>query len=265
LSPARLSLLLLLGSTAFIGLETAATGRPGWVWVIGFLLAIGGLGSLGIYFPWLEMYGRVVCRAPRGTGLMALTFDDGPHPLTTRQVLSVLAPSRHRATFFVLGEKAERHPDVIREIRDAGHTLAIHGYVHDRLHPYRGAKRIAGELIHALDVVEQISGLRPTWFRPPVGQTSPTSVIAVRRAGLKLMGWSGRGYDGVASRSPERVLKSALKVVADGAVLVLHDASEKGDFAPASLPILPQLLAELDARQLTSVGIDELFPEPTSR
>ena len=264
MSLARFSLLLLVAVTGFVGLWTAATGQPGWGWVVFLLLAIGGLASLGVYFPWLQMYGRVVCRARPGTGMMALTFDDGPHPVTTRRVLSVLAPSRHRATFFVLGERAERYPDVIREIRDAGHTLAIHGYVHDRWHPLRGPKRIADELVRALDVVERISGLRPTWFRPPVGQTSPSSVIGVRRAGLKLMGWSGRGYDGVASRSPERVLESARKSLGDGAVLVLHDASEHGDFEPASLPILPRLLAELDARRLTSVGIERLFSQTSA-
>lgn len=260
MSLARFSLLLLLALTGCAGIFTAVTGQPGWGWVILLLLAAGGLASLGIYFPWLQMYGRVICRAPRGTGKMALTFDDGPHPVTTRQVLAALAASRHRATFFVLGEKAERHPDVIREIRDAGHTLAIHGYVHDRLHPLRGAKRITQELVRARDVVERVSGFRATWFRPPVGQTSPTSVVGVRRAGLELMGWSGRGYDGVASRSPEQVLRSALKCVGEGEVLVLHDASERDDFVPASLPILPQLLAELDARGLTSVGVDGLFP-----
>lgn len=259
MSLARLALWLMLAATALAALMTVLTGAPGWLWVIGLSLAAGGLGFLGVYFPWLQMYGRVVCRAKPGTGRVALTFDDGPHPVTTRRVLSVLSQSRHRATFFVLGEKAERHPDVIREIRDAGHTLAIHGYVHDRLHPFRGPARIAGELRRAAEVVERVSGVRATWFRPPVGQTSFTSVVGVRRAGLKLMGWSGRGYDGVASRSPEAVLKSALSSLNDGAVLVLHDAAERDDFEPASLPILGRLLAELDARQLTSVGIDSLF------
>jgi peptidoglycan/xylan/chitin deacetylase (PgdA/CDA1 family) len=249
----------MLAGSLVLGLQTALTGWPGWAPALLLLFATGGVAFLGVYFPWLQMYGPVVCRARPGSGRMALTFDDGPHPVTTRQVLATLASSRHRATFFVLGEKAERHPDVIREIRDAGHTLAIHGHVHDRLHPFRGPGRIADELKRARDIVEQVSGVRATWFRPPVGQTSPTSVVGVRRAGLKLMGWSGRGYDGVAGRSPEQVLKSALKSVGDGAVLVLHDAAERDDFQPASLSILPALLAELDARRLVSVGVDSLF------
>jgi peptidoglycan/xylan/chitin deacetylase (PgdA/CDA1 family) len=264
LSPARGLLFTSLAACGALGLQTALRGEPGWPWPIGLVFATGGLATLGVYFPWLQMYGRVVCRAPRGSSRLALTFDDGPHPETTRQVLAALGATRHRATFFLLGEKVERHPDVVREIRDAGHTLALHGYFHDRLHPLRSARRVERELVRALDAIERVSGRRPTWFRPPVGQTSPSSVRGARRAGVRLLGWSGRAYDGVRWRTPERVLRSALAGSVDGAILVLHDAAELDDFVPASLPILPQLLAELDARGLTSVGLDVLFEREVS-
>jgi peptidoglycan/xylan/chitin deacetylase (PgdA/CDA1 family) len=247
-----------------VGLCTAAGGTPGWTWVVGLALAAGGVASLGVYFPWLEMFARVVCQAPRGSGRLALTFDDGPHPETTRRVLAILAATRHRATFFVLGEKVERHPDVVREIRDGGHTLAVHGYVHDRLHPFRSARRVQRELVRALDAIERVSGMRPVWFRPPVGQTSPSSVLGAKRAGVRLMGWSGRAYDGVRWRTPDSVLKSALRSSVDGAIVVLHDAAEQDDFSPASLAILGDLLAELDARGLTSVGLNTLFGDELS-
>jgi peptidoglycan/xylan/chitin deacetylase (PgdA/CDA1 family) len=261
MSLARITFLLSACAVGVGALATALSGKPSPVWVVALLVTLGGIASLGVYFPWLEMFGRVVCTAPAGSRRLALTFDDGPNPVTTRKVLAALDGTPHRATFFVLGEKVERHPDVIREIRDAGHTLAVHGYVHDRRHPLRRPSRVATELIRACDAIERASGVRPRWFRPPVGQTSPLSVIGVRRAGLTLMGWSGRGYDGVRGRSPERVLASALHSSHDGAVVVLHDAAEHDDFEPASLSILPRLLAELDARGLTSVGVDVLFEQ----
>jgi peptidoglycan/xylan/chitin deacetylase (PgdA/CDA1 family) len=259
LSPARGLLLTSLAGGGVLALQTALRGAPGWSWLFALAFATGGLASLGVYFPWLQMYARVVCRAPRGTSRLALTFDDGPHPESTRRVLAALGATRHRATFFLLGEKVERHPQVVREIRDAGHTLALHGYFHDRLHPFRSARRIERELVRALDAIERVSGLRPTWFRPPLGQTSPSSVAGARRAGVRLLGWSGRAYDGVRWRTPESVLQSALESSVDGAILVLHDAAERDDFEPASVHILPRLLAELDARGLTSVGLDALF------
>ena len=262
-SPARLLLLSSVVGCGGLALHTALRASPGWPWVTALALATGGVASLGVYFPWLEMFARIVCRARRGSARLALTFDDGPHPETTRRVLAALASTRHRATFFVLGEKVERHPEVVREIRDAGHTLAIHGYFHDRLHPFRSVRRVQRELERALDAIERASGIRPIWFRPPLGQTSPSTVRGARRAGVRLVGWSGRAYDGVRWRAPESVLESALRSSFDGAIVVLHDAAERDDFEPASLAILPRLLAALDARGLTSVGLDTLLG-PTS-
>src|ERR1051326_7947804 len=88
---------------------------------------------MGFFFPRLEMYGPIVTRGPAGRRSVALTFDDGPHPVTTRRILAVLAATRHRATFFVLGVKARRHPEVVREIHAAGHTLGVHGDRHVRV------------------------------------------------------------------------------------------------------------------------------------
>jgi peptidoglycan-N-acetylglucosamine deacetylase len=259
MSPARLLFLISVGGTVGLASAAGVRGAPAWPWVVALAVTAGGVGFLGVYFPWLEMFDRVVCRAPRGTARLALTFDDGPHPETTRRVLAALGATRHRATFFLLGEKVARYPDVVREIRDAGHTLAVHGYFHDRLHPFRSPQRIQRELVRALDAIEDASGVRPRWFRPPVGQTSPTSVLGARRAGVRLLGWSGRAYDGVRWRTPESALRSALQSSVDGAIVVLHDAAERDDFEPASLSILPSLLLALDARGLTSVGLDTLL------
>src|SRR6185369_6415259 len=118
----------------------------------------------GVVFPKLEIYGRVVSRGPAGRARIALTFDDGPHPVTTRRVLEVLAPTRHRATFFVVGEKARRHPDVVREIHAAGHTLGIHGDYHDRLHSFRFAGSVRDFIARAGDAVEAATGARPRFF-----------------------------------------------------------------------------------------------------
>ena len=95
------------------------------------------------------MYARVVSRGPAGSARVALTFDDGPHPVTTRRVLEALAPTRHRATFFVLGEKVRRHPDVVREIHAGGHTLGVHGDSHDRLHSFRMPWSVRDEIVRA--------------------------------------------------------------------------------------------------------------------
>ena len=220
------------------------------------------VATIGVFFPRLEMYGPIVLRGPAGRRSVALTFDDGPHPVTTRRILAALAASRHRATFFVLGEKARRHPDVVREIHAAGHTLGVHGDRHDRLHAFRMPWRVRRELLRAARAVEDASGVRPRFFRPPLGHTSVTTTRGARRAGMIIVGWSTRGLDGIEGRTPEAVVARVKRTVTDGAIVMLHDASEHDDFEPASVRALPELLRLLDDREWTSVGLDTLLDQP---
>ena len=259
MSPTRLSF---FGSAMAIGalaIHAAADGEP-LLAVIGALsLGWSALATTGVVFPSLEIYGRVVFRGPLGNAHVALTFDDGPHPVTTRRVLEALAPTRHRATFFVLGEKARRHPDVVREIHAGGHTLGIHGDCHDRLHSFRMPRSVCDGIDRASDAVHAATGVRPRFFRPPLGHTSLTTVRGARRAGVTLVGWSSRGYDGIRRRCPNAVVKRVRRTLTDGAIVMLHDAAEHDDFEPASVRALPRLVALLDERGLASVGLDALL------
>jgi len=259
MSPARICLLVSATGLGALALHAAVRGEPG-VAVIGAVsLGWGALVTTGVLFPRLEMYGRVVSRGPAGSARVALTFDDGPHPVTTRRVLEALAPTRHRATFFVLGEKVRRHPDVVREIRAAGHTLALHGDSHDRLHSFRLSRSVRDEIGRAGAAVEAATGARPRFFRPPLGHTSITTVRGARLAGVTLIAWSSRAYDGIRGRSPEAVVERVSRTLFDGAIVMLHDAAEHDDFEPASVRALPKLVGLLDERGLTSVPLDVLL------
>jgi peptidoglycan/xylan/chitin deacetylase (PgdA/CDA1 family) len=256
-SPARVSLLASTTGLGALALHAAVRGEPGLVVIGALALAWFAFLTTGVLFPWLEMYAHVVSRGPAGSARVALTFDDGPHPVTTRRVLEVLAPTCHRATFFVLGEKARRHPDVVREIHAGGHSLGIHGDFHDRM-PWT----VRDEIVRAADAVEAATGARPRFFRPPLGHTSVTTVRGVRLAGVMLIGWSTRAFDGIRGRSPEAVVERIGRTLDDGAIVMLHDAAEHDDFEPASVRALPQLVALLDERGLTSVGLDALLGDP---
>ena len=258
-SPARVSLLASTTGLGALALHAAVRGEPGLAVIGALSLSWVALATTGVIFPWLEMYARVVSRGPAGSARVALTFDDGPHPVTTRRVLEALAPTRHRATFFVLGEKARRHPDVVREIHAGGHTLAMHGDTHDRLHSFRMPWSVRDAILRAEDAVEAATGARPRFFRPPLGHTSFTTVRGARLAGVTLVGWSSRGFDGIRGRSPEAVVERVDRTLVDGAIVMLHDAAEHDDFEPASVRALPRLVALLDERGLTSVGLDALL------
>lgn len=258
-NPARLTLLTSVASLGGVTLHAAFGGEPDFAVIGGLSLSLAALATTGVMVPSLQMYGRVVLHGSPGSARVGLSFDDGPHPVTTRRVLEGLARTRHRATFFVLGEKARRHPDVVREIHAGGHTLGIHGYHHDWLLSFRMPQSIRKEIERARDAVEAAAGVRPRFFRPPLGHTSLTTIIGARRSGVTLVGWSARGYDGVRRRTPEAVVRRLGRTVTDGAIVMLHDAAEGDDFEPASVRALPRVLAMLDQRGLASVGLDALL------
>src|SRR5262245_4814383 len=261
-SPARIAFLAWSTALGAVAAQAAVRGQLGPRWLGALSAAWYSVATLGVFFPRLEMYGPIVSRGPAGRRSVALTFDDGPHPVTTRRVLAALASTRHRATFFVLGAKARRHPDVVREIHAAGHTIGLHGDRHDRLHAFRMPWRVHDELVRAARAVEDATGVRPRFFRPPLGHTSISTTRGVRRAGMIVVGWSARGLDGIRRRTPEAVVARVARSVPDGAIVMLHDASEHDDFEPASVRALPALLRLLDDRGLTSVGLDTLLDQP---
>jgi peptidoglycan-N-acetylglucosamine deacetylase len=261
-SPARISFFASTTGLVALALCSGVRDEPSLAVIGALSLGWGVLLTAGVIFPRLEMYARVVSRGPAGSARVALTFDDGPHPVTTRRVLAALAPTRHRATFFVLGEKARRHPGLVREIHAGGHTLAVHGDSHDRLHSFRMPRTVHDEIVRAGATVQAATGVRPRFFRPPLGHTSITSVRGARLAGVTLIGWSSRGFDGVRGRSPEAVVEQVARTLVDAAIVMLHDAEEHDDFEPAAVRALPRLVALLDERGLTSVGLDALLGDP---
>src|SRR5204862_7283673 len=115
----------------------------------------------------------VVDRLPATTPQIALTFDDGPDPDVTPRVLDVLRAHGAKATFFVLGERAARFPDVVRRIRDEGHALGTHTQHHRLRFHFGSAAYVAREITDAIDAVSAITSTRPTLFRPPQGLRTP--------------------------------------------------------------------------------------------
>jgi len=263
-SPARIVFAAWNVALVVWAVVAAARGELGVLRLAELALAWFAVATAGVLFPGLEMYGPIVQRGPAGRRSIALTFDDGPHPVTTRRILAALAGTRHRATFFVLGAKARRHPDVLREIQAAGHTIGVHGDEHDRLHSFRMPRRVYRDLVRAARAVEDATGVRPRLFRPPLGHTSVNAAPGVRRAGMLVIGWSTRGLDGLRTQTPGAVVARIAGSLSDGDIVMLHDAAERDDYEPASVRALPELLRLLDERGWTSVGVDALIDAPAS-
>jgi len=224
-------------------------------------LAFSGLflyATLGVLWPQCGMYGDALARGKPGSGSIALTFDDGPHPVTTRAVLEILREHGVRATFFVLGHKVVAHPDVVREIHAAGHTIGVHGFQHDRLFCLRSSRYALKQIERTRRAIESACGVVPTLFRPPIGFASHLTFRGAERAGVAVIAWTVRSLDGLSSARSERVAERVIEHLVDGAIVLLHDAAERDDFMPASIAALPEILRAVRERQYRTVSIDEL-------
>lgn len=220
----------------------------------------GLLGAAGFYWglPYLvwQRWGLGVVQRGLGSARpeLGLTFDDGPDPETTPRVLDALAAAGVRATFFVLGERAEAHPELIARLQDTGHEVALHGWRHRH-----GWLRTPGEAyadaVRGVRALERLTGQRPRFFRPPHGAWTWAQMAAVRRLGLVPVHWTVEAHDWHPGHGPGEVVGRVARSAHPGDVVVLHDAGPGGATAVAALP---ELLAELKARGFDPKPMGEL-------
>jgi peptidoglycan/xylan/chitin deacetylase (PgdA/CDA1 family) len=214
----------------------------------------------GVFFLRLGMFTDVVWRGPEeDDGLargVALTFDDGPSPEHTRAVLDLLDKAKVKAAFFVIGRKVREHPELVREIKERGHAIGLHGYQHDRLFSLKSLGYVREDLKRGIEAIEAATGERPAMFRPPIGHTNPRIAKAAEELGLVVVGWSVRALDGVAAADPDRVAARVVSKLKPGAIVLMHDAAERDDRAPASIKALPRILRAMKERELAGVRVD---------
>lgn len=170
------------------------------------------------------------------------------------RVLDALDAAGVKGTFFLIGKKAEAHPEIVRAIVDRGHTIGVHSYAHDRLFSLRGEKRVRADLEKAIAALEKITGQRPTLFRPPIGHTNPIIARVADALDLTVVGWSVSGRDGV-NAEPEAVVARIRGGLRDRAIVLMHDASERGDHVPAGPRALPQVLEAIAEHRLHVVPL----------
>lgn len=190
-------------------------------------------------------------RAGRG---VALTFDDGPHPEGTVAVLDALRAARAPATFFLVGEQVEAFPALAGEIAAEGHEIALHCHRHRNLLRLTPAQ-IAEDLDRAAGLIQAATGREPALYRPPYGIFSWSAIAIARRHGWSPLLWSRWGRDWSARATAETIARRVTRDLADGDVLLLHDADWYSDSESwrATAAALPRVLDALAARDLAPV------------
>jgi peptidoglycan/xylan/chitin deacetylase (PgdA/CDA1 family) len=254
--------ILSLGIVLLSGYNVLVEPVPLWI-AVSVGVFYSSFVALGVMVMRLEMFGDACWFGETDRREVALTFDDGPSPEGTPRVLDALREAGLSATFFLIGEKAERHPEIVRRIVAEGHEIGVHSYRHERLYVFKTPRQIELDIRRCQDLIFEIAGVRPRFFRPPVGLMSPRIAAGVRRAGLLNVGWTVRTYDGVAHTTKESWLRNALAGLCPGNILLLHDAAEKDNFMPVSIAALPELFERIKERDYAVRPLAELVGEET--
>jgi peptidoglycan/xylan/chitin deacetylase (PgdA/CDA1 family) len=202
------------------------------------LAAYVGTCCLAPFFPQWGWYLPIVSRGSRRSQAVALTFDDGPDPRATPAILALLDRHGVKATFFLLGRRAARHPELVDAIIAKGHTVGNHSYSHDPTLMLRPARHLSADIEAAQHLLTG-HGIRPLAFRPPVGITNPLLRSVLERLDLFAVNFSCRAYD-LGNRRLENLAAKLLGRVRPGDILLLHDT------APPTAADMGRWLSEVD-------------------
>lgn len=252
--------LLWLTLALHLGALGLLAGRPVlWPGILGVLIANHLLLTAIGLWPRSQALGPNWTRLPAAAaeaGCIAITFDDGPDPEVTPQVLDLLDRHQARATFFCIGERAGRHPGLCREIVRRGHAVENHSQHHYHHLSTFGPWRMAREIAAGQDTLTRLTGQRPLFFRPTAGLRNPFLEPILARHGLTLASWTRRGFD-TRNRDADDVAQRLIGRLAAGDILLLHDGHSARTPAgvPVILVVLPKLLEQAQAQGLRCVTL----------
>lgn len=249
-----------------IGLHMAApagviVAPETWPWALAALAANHVLLGIAGLCPRSRILGPNLTRLPDAAAQrmeMALTFDDGPDPDVTPQVLDLLDAHAARATFLCIGEAAARHPALCREIARRGHGVENHSYRHLAGFAMLGPRGMRDEIGRAQAILTELCGRAPQFFRPPAGLRNPLLDPVLHEAGLRLVSWTRRGFDTRISDA-RWVAARLLDGLAAADILLLHDghAARTSSGSPVVLHALPHVLQRVKSQGLRAVALHE--------
>ncbi|MFJ7886780.1 polysaccharide deacetylase family protein [Lysinibacillus xylanilyticus] len=201
-----------------------------------------------------EEAGQILWDINTDEKVIALTFDDGPHKKYTPDILDILDKYNAKATFFIVGENAEKNPELALRIHEEGHELAIHTYTH----PFRtNVSNLMKEIKQTHATIYGITGYVPVLFRPVEGQYTDSMIDAIAKEGYKVVMWSWHldTFDWK-NLGEKKIINTVLKGAKPGSVVLFHDG---GGNREQTVRALEKILPELEDQGYRFVTISELL------
>ncbi|HLA58821.1 MAG TPA: polysaccharide deacetylase family protein [Puia sp.] len=222
-------------------------GAPSYGWLLLIYVSVLFCGS---YFIRMGFFLKSICSIKTTDQWIALSFDDGPAG-STSQVLDILKENEVEAAFFCIGKKIPGNEELIKRMIREGHIIGNHSFSHHPLFDFFSAGKMLSDMLEMNQMIKDITGLSPRFFRPPYGVTNPNLKKAVMSGGFISIGWSIRSYDTVI-KNRHRLLNKILAKLKPGAILLLHDTSE------TTVAILPELLKAIRSKGFHIVRLDKM-------
>jgi len=225
------------------------------------LSAFIALCAIAPFLPRFSFFLPIISMGNSGKPSVAITFDDGPDPVSTPALLELLSKHKIYATFFVTGKKASEHPELIKEILSRGHTVGNHSYSHDNLIMFKSSKTLIKEIESAQDILENF-GITPLAFRPPVGITNPRLGKVLDKSGMYNLNFSCRAIDG-GNRWMKKLSERILRRVHPDAIVALHDVKPRDDTLFSYwLNEVDLIFSGIREKGLTILPLSELIGRP---
>jgi len=211
-------------------------------WIVAALYATGTLATLFLLLhprnQWL-VANRSQVESSDSRRCVGLTFDDGPSEEMTPRLLDILREKGVKATFFLVGREAERHPDLVRRLRDEGHVIGNHTFSHPPLFCFLTPSRLRMEIERTQEVLARLTGRRPRLFRSPVGLRHPFLAQTLEEVGVEYISWQLRTFD-TYPQGREALRARVLGRINPGDIVLMHDRPARG--TSAMLSALPEVI-----------------------
>jgi peptidoglycan-N-acetylglucosamine deacetylase len=189
--------------------------------------------------------------------MVAITFDDGPNPLYTPQILEIFSEAKAKATFFMIGEQMKSHPEVVKQVAEGGHEIGNHTFSHPKLSQL-SVEDCLEEIEQTEKLAEELAGRKPVVFRPPYFDYNQDTVSLLQQKGYPMIGAVNLEAQDWEQPGVEHILGKSRDVVENGSILIFHDGY--GDRSQ-TIEAVRMLVSELISQDYQLVTVSELLKQ----
>ncbi|GLX65956.1 polysaccharide deacetylase family protein [Paenibacillus glycanilyticus] len=217
---------------------------------------------------WVSMHKQFpdsfIINGPRNAKRIALTFDDAPDPRFTPQILDTLASYDVCATFFVVGSRALKHPELVRRIHREGHIIGNHSYNHAVMSQLK-PREFHTQIWRTDAIVSRLIGYHPRFVRPPYGEMLPSQVAWSKQSGYTVVNWDVDSVDWRNNPNSGIVLHNIKKTLQPGSIVLQHAGGGYGQDLTGTIEALPVLISQLRKKGYKFVTLPELLKQPADK